>query len=330
MEQTQRPEDLIKRYLLGELSATEQTALEDEYFLNRSKYEQLCKIEDELVDSYTRGTLTPIDRDRFERCYLSNPQRLRHVKFSQAFARVLDEELAPRSPIELDRRIRETGSKNRDHTWWSQVIETLSGQSLALRLAFIIPALLIVLGGLWYAIETSRLRTQLADAQREAELQQQVAKTQAQKIAELEAQARTLAGEQKRLQDQVQSVKDGGSIRSTPASIFFALAVGVLRDPGQEPPSLVIAKGVQDIGLQLILSEIKFPRYWVKLLTVDGREIFSRKNARSQTSKSGDFVLVNVPARKFASGDNVLSLSGITSTGEVETLSKTIIKVKRL
>jgi hypothetical protein len=41
-------------------------------------------------------------------------------------------------------------------------------------------------------------------------------------------------------------------------------------------------------------------------------------------------VLVNVPARKFASGDNVLSLSGITSTGEVETLSKTIIKVKRL
>ena len=68
MEQTQRPEDLIKRYLLGELSATEQTALEDEYFLNRSKYEQLCRIEDELLDSYTRGTLTPIDRDRFERC----------------------------------------------------------------------------------------------------------------------------------------------------------------------------------------------------------------------------------------------------------------------
>jgi anti-sigma factor RsiW len=329
MEQTQRPEDLIKRYLLGELSATEQTALEDEYFLNRSKYEQLCRIEDELVDSYTRGTLNAVDRDRFERSYLLNPQRLRHVKFSQAFARVLDEELAPRSPIGFDKRVRETARNHRDHSWWSQVIETLSGRSFALRLAFIIPALLISLGGLWFVFETSRLRTQLAEAQREAEMQQQIARTQAETIAELEAQARTLAGEQKRLQAQVQSVKDGGSTLPASASIIFALAVGVLRDTGQEPPSLVIAKGIQDIGLQLNLSEIKFPRYWVKLLTVDGKEIFSRKNVRSQTSRSAEFVLVHVPARKFASGDNILSLSGITSTGEVETLSKTIIKVRK-
>lgn len=321
MKQRKRPEDLIKRYLLGELSAAEQTALEDEYFLDRAKYEQLCRIEDELIDDYAAGTMPKVDRGRFERSYLTNPQRRRHVEFSKAFARVLAEESARGSARDLRR------GKNR--SWWSQLSETLSGSRLSLRLAFIIPAVLLGIGGLWFVAETSQLRSRLAEAQREAETQQQLAKTQARKIAELEAQARTQAEEQKELQVQLQSVKDNGGSRAAPASFIFALATGVLRDPGQGPPTLVIPKGVEDVGLQLNLAEIKFPRYWVKLLTVDGREILSRKDLRSTSDRSGDFVLVRIPAQKFASGDNIVSLSGITSTGEVETLSKTILKVRR-
>jgi hypothetical protein len=39
---------------------------------------------------------------------------------------------------------------------------------------------------------------------------------------------------------------------------------------------------------------------------------------------------VSVPARKFAAGDNVISLSGISAAGEVETLGKVIVKIKPL
>jgi anti-sigma factor RsiW len=82
MERIDSQEDLIKRYLLGELSEAEQTALEDEYFIDPSEYDRLCKAEDELLDRYARGSLPEADRERFERSYLTNPQRRRHVMFA--------------------------------------------------------------------------------------------------------------------------------------------------------------------------------------------------------------------------------------------------------
>ena len=58
MERINSQEDLIKRYLLGELSEAEQTALEDEYFVDPSKYDRFCKVEDDLLDA-TRAALSP-------------------------------------------------------------------------------------------------------------------------------------------------------------------------------------------------------------------------------------------------------------------------------
>src|SRR5215475_13032716 len=96
MERINSQEDLFRRYLLGELSAAEQTALEDEYFIDPSKYDQFCKAEDELLDAAARGSLSEADRERFERSDLTNPMRRRHVMFAKALARVVDESLAAR------------------------------------------------------------------------------------------------------------------------------------------------------------------------------------------------------------------------------------------
>jgi hypothetical protein len=330
MEQTQRPEDLIKRYLLGELSAAEQTALEDEYFLDRAKYDQLRQAEDDLIDSYTRGALSPADRERFERAYLANPQRRRHVKFSRAFAQVLDEELAARSPVE-----RSTGTRQIDHqhwlpSWWSNLIDLLRGRRFAVQLTFAAAALFFAFSGMWLVIETSRLRDHLAEAQQEVEAQQQLAKTQADKIADLETQAKELTEERMRLQDQLQAAKnEAGPTRAAPASIIFPLAISVFRDSGQEAQTLIIPRNAEEVGLLLNLSEYKFPSYQVMLLGIDGKEMFSRRGVRPRPADALDSVMVRVPARKFTIGDNVLSVSGISSTGELEIISKTILKVRR-
>jgi anti-sigma factor RsiW len=128
MDRTQGPEDLIKRYLLGELSAAERTALEDEYFLDRAKYDQLRQAEDDLIDSYARGMLAPADRGRFEQVYLANPQRRRHVNFSRAFTRVMDEELSARSPVVRSTGMREIDHQHRLLSWWSKLIDMLQGR----------------------------------------------------------------------------------------------------------------------------------------------------------------------------------------------------------
>jgi hypothetical protein len=65
------------------------------------------------------------------------------------------------------------------------------------------------------------------------------------------------------------------------------------------------------------------------LLTADGKEVFAIKGISPQATRGGYVLIVSIPARKFANGDNVISLGGVSSAGEVETLGKAIIKVRR-
>jgi anti-sigma factor RsiW len=331
MKQRHTPEDLIERYLLGELSTTEQIALEDAYFIDQAKYDQLCKTEDELIDRYARGALSLADRERFERCYLTNPRRRRHVKFAKALTQVIDGELTARSTPQRTSDRRQIESPDTDTSWRSRLVVLARGPRFALGLTLIIAALLIVFGGTWFAIETSRLRARIAEAEREAEMQRRRAQTQAGQIAALEAQSRQLTEERERLQSQLQVVKEtGASFHGALAPVFLTLSINAFRDSGgREPRALMIPNGVKEARLRLNLLENLFPAYRVTLLTADGSEVFSKAGLRPRAGKAGDFVIVSLPADKFRSGDNVLALSGISSTGEVEPLGKAIIKVRR-
>jgi len=329
MERIDSQEDLIKRYLLGELSAAEQTALEDEYFGDEFKYDRLSKAEDELLDRYARGALSEADRERFERSYLTNPRRRRHVMFAKALARVVDENLTARRAAPQT-----TGRERIVHpdtglSWLSHLGRLTRGPRFALSIT---AALLIGLGGAWFVIETSRLRARLAESLREGETQRRRAETQARQIADLEAQYRQLAEERERMQAQLQAAKEIASLtsRAKPAPVFFALSIRAFRDSGsQEPQSMIIPRGAEEARLRINLSEHEFPSYQVMLLTTDGREVLARKGLRPQATSKGDVLIVSIPAGKFAGGDNILSLSGISGAGEVETLGKVIVKVTK-
>lgn len=175
MKQTQDSEELIERYLLGELSAAEMADLENEYLVDKARYEHVCRVEDDLLDRYARGVFSPADRERVERQYLTNPWRRRHLDFAKAFTQVIGEEPTARSAAK-----RSTGA-----SWRSHLAALPRGLRLALGMTPAVAALLIVLVGTWLAIETSRLRARLVEARREVEEQQQRAKTQARQITEL-------------------------------------------------------------------------------------------------------------------------------------------------
>lgn len=320
MKQTQDSKDLLERYLLGELSAAEQTALENEHFVDKSKYDQICKAEDDLLDRYARGALSPADRERVERQYMTNPSRRRHVEFAKAFAQVVDTEPAARSSTKPTIKV----------SWRSKFVALPRSSRGPLGLTLAIAALVVAFGGAWFAIEISRLRAQLGAAQSEVEAQQRRSQTQARQIVDLEAQHKLLTEERERLQAQLQAVKESSPIRIALASVFLTLSVDAFRSAGaQEPPALVIPRGVIEARLRLNLSENRFPAYRVTLLTADGSEVFSQTGLRPRAGKAGDFVIVSLPASKFTDGDNVLALSGINPTGETESLGKPLIKVRR-
>ena len=57
--------------------------------------------------------------------------------------------------------------------------------------------------------------------------------------------------------------------------------------------------------------------------------MFAIKGLSPQAARGGYVLILSVPARKFAAGDNVIALSGISAAGEVEILGKVIVKVRR-
>ena len=59
-------DDLMKRYLLGDVSDEEQIRLEECYFVDDDVFEQLSALEDELIDDYVRGELAEPQRNQFE------------------------------------------------------------------------------------------------------------------------------------------------------------------------------------------------------------------------------------------------------------------------
>jgi anti-sigma factor RsiW len=321
MNQTQDSADLIERYLLGELSETERTALENEYLVDRAGYDQICRIEDDLLDRYARGALSPVDRERVERRYKTNPWRRRHLDFAEDLVRVIDEELAAASNPKQAKGV----------SWRSIFAAPPHNLRAILRPMPAIAALLVVIGGTWFTIETARLRAWLGEARREAEALRRRERSQARQITDLDAQLRQLAEERDRLQTQLRGVKKTGPplSRIGRSPVFLTISVEDFRGAGaQEPKTLTIPRGATEARLRLYPPGNAFPAYLVTLRREAGSEVFSRSGLRPHAGKAGDFVIVNLPASRLTNGNNVLALSGISPAGEVEPLAKTLIKVR--
>jgi hypothetical protein len=318
MKQTQESEDLIERYLLGELPVEERIALENEYLADKDKYDQVCRVEDDLLYRYARGALSPADRERVERQYLTNPWRRRHLEFAKALAQVIDGELAKRSAAKRIIGV----------SWMSRLGALPSGLRSVLRLIPAIAALVVVSGGTWLAIETSRLRVRLREARHEVESQQQRAQTQLRQITELETQYKRLTEEHESLLAQLLAAEKTGSWRLAP--VLLTISVEEFRSSGAKgTQTLLIPPGAPGAQLRLNLPENVFPTYRVTLTTEDGSEAFRKNGLKPRSDKAGDFVIVNLPASRLSNGDNVLSLSGISPKGEAESLGKSMIKVRK-
>ena len=84
-------ENLIRTYLLGELTEADQAALEQELLMDRGKFDQVRAVENELIDSYVRGEMSRADRERFEGHYLASPLHRERVEIAASFLADIDQ-----------------------------------------------------------------------------------------------------------------------------------------------------------------------------------------------------------------------------------------------
>src|ERR1051325_3444781 len=325
------PEQIIRRYLLGELSESEQAALEEKYFTDPQAFNQMLKTESELVDSYVRGQLSRRARERFEQSYLAHPRRRERVKFADALASGLDQIAA--SEMAGDQTVAGTSLRQR-------LLVSLRGRRLALGLSIAL-ALLVMMSGIWFFIENRRLRRELAETQaaradqeqRERELQQQREHELEQQVASERRRSEELTAELERLQrTQPQTPQTASSPTSPagPAFVSLVLTVGGARGPDNgRAQTLIIPAGTAQARIQLNLKEKDYPSYRASLQMVGGEEVYSQEGIKPPVTKSGARFVLIVPADKLVAGDYILTLRGVRTDGEIDDVSKSIFRVEK-
>ncbi len=131
--------DVAVRYLLGEGSEAEMEALERRLFEDESLAEEVEIFEEELVDAYVGERLTPAERGRFEKAYLSSPERAARVEFARALGRRLATDHS-------------TGAVSRSA--WSDLVPLAA-------------SLLLALAGAYFGFRFVRSRRELAQVQQD-------------------------------------------------------------------------------------------------------------------------------------------------------------------
>src|SRR5262245_38089139 len=119
-------ENLIRRYLLGELAETDQTSFEQELLGDREKFDQVWAVENELIDQYVRGEMARAERQRFEGHYLASSLHRERVAIAELFF------------AEIDHQVRETveaGEKELGLSWWRRFLDFMRRPQLAVAVA---------------------------------------------------------------------------------------------------------------------------------------------------------------------------------------------------
>jgi hypothetical protein len=323
-------EELMTRYLLGELSEEERVRLEEQFFTDEEYYERLLAREDELTYDYAQGDLSPRERGRFEERFLASAEGRRKAGFARAL-------------IEKASEFKAAGAREASRPEQSPRRPSLSAlfgfRRPALGFSLAAAALVVALGAAWLMLETKRLRDQLAEqraerAAQERRSQQEAADERArldQLRGELEGERERRARLERELAERrAQPAREGSAggqappgrepagVRARPFVISFVLTPGQVRG-ADELKRLRIPAGADRLRLQLVLKgEGGYKSYRAVLRTAEGEEVWSRAGLRARAGESGRALSLSLPARLLAADDYELTLSGLTAGGDLE------------
>jgi methionine-rich copper-binding protein CopC len=140
----------IIAYLLEELPEDDLERFEDECFAEESWPTQINLVEEDLIDAYLRNDLTPDQRQRFERNYLTTQARQERVSMAAALLRHIDECNAAMPAITVPPT---------ESTWVERLRAFWSSQAWGLRAATSIAVVAVMAGALWPFFRTPSPRT---------------------------------------------------------------------------------------------------------------------------------------------------------------------------
>jgi hypothetical protein len=305
---------MIRRYLLGELTEAEQTAFEWELLADHDKFEQVCEIENELIDSYMQGEMKGADLERFEGHYFSSSLHRERAAIAETLLVNIDQtvegavgvsEEAPTVP------------------WWSRVLGP-RGWPLPVFGVAIVLASLLIFGVIWSYLEKSRLTGEMARLATEAEAKRAALKQREQELVSRNQElGKEIADERRRGDGMRAELKQlRRRAPSTSAAVVSFLLTPASERSEETPPPFRIPLITEKVRLLMALEGNGYADYRVKLQTAEGQDILSRQSVKVELGRDRTFVALTIRARELARGDYVLILLGQTPDGRSEEINR--------
>jgi hypothetical protein len=313
------------RYLLGTLSDEERAGVEERYFSIDADFEEIEIAEEELIDRYVRGELSETDRNRFETNLAGLPRIAERVHFARMWKERLANSSA--NSIAASRaESRDVGGRQTSW-WSNLFGLSAGSRTPRLAMAFSVLLILvggIALFAGWMRLrEQSRqlAAQQSALEQRQRELDKQAAdlRAQADQLATQSPQPSPTE-----TQTPPKPIQEQSPTASTPF-VALTLSPGVTRSSGQGHV-LRIPRGTKEVRLTLNLRDPDYSSYQVAISPVGGAPVFS-SSSKARRTHSGAVLGVNVPANRLQRFDYLITLTGRTSTGTTEPVDEYSFRV---
>lgn len=310
-----RPDDQeLVQYVLGQLPAAQLERVEEASFADEEAAARLTRVENDLVDSYVRGTLSGERLERFESYYLSSPRRAAQVRFAAGFVRTVD-----RAPASADRGRVDAGrpgelvaipaadrksdvpadphGTNRARRW-----------NLPWRFAAIAAACVLVASG---ALLIERVR----------------------RVDRVEVQPGKSAASEQRVRERAApprlpdaGMQPGRVAPPEPPAIAMVLVPQMRAiDP---VPAVVIPPGTERVAFELRLDAIEHSRYQVQLRDpASGRIVWRSAWVTASSSADRAAVPVAVPAKLLKPQHYSFELTGRSAAGAPEIVGSYTINI---
>lgn len=319
MRQTTEQDERVIRYLLGDLPEAEQVAVEQEYFADPEKFEEVWAAENDLVDRYAQGRLSRGELELFERNYLRTPRRRERVAVAGKLLEAAQTLDRPAAESDIATQIAEPSPFRQG--WRRRLTEMLNGPG-TIGVGLAVAATLLLAGFAWLSLERARLTLELERTNAQLTERQRREREIADQLEAEREQSGKLKSELDRLRETL--AQRPSQPRPSILSFLLAPASGP-RSADSSQRQITISRETDLIQLQMKIEQGDSRKFQAAIRTVEGTQAW---NQRSLKPRSG-VLSVNVPADKLPLGDYILTLSAITHTGETEDINRYYFRVIR-
>src|SRR5262249_22244330 len=178
-------------------------------------------------------------------------------------------------------------------------------------------------------LRIERLRTELAETratqtgreQRERELRQQ--------LDDEQARNQQLTAELERARTQLSAQDENRPEKAAPAFVSLLLLAPARRGAETASRTLSIPEGTRDVHIQLKLAENEYQSYRLELQQAGGKQVLNQRSVQPAVTRSGVTFNLSLPASRFTTGDYILTLRGVTRSGELDDVSKFLFHVEK-